>query len=87
MSIFSRINDSADLMSGMASRLGIDFSDRIMAAPETAAHGYLAMILRCTGCRQQAACRQLQDAHQVLDRAPDYCRNREALVPQTSAIR
>lgn len=82
MSIFSRISESAGLVSGMASRLDIDLADRIPAAPESAARGYAAMVMRCAGCRAQAACRQLQDANPILDHAPDYCRNRDILTPR-----
>ena len=35
MNLFSRIDRSADLVNGMAERLGFGLSDRIAAAPDT----------------------------------------------------
>ena len=81
MSFVSRMSESADLVAGMATRLDIDFADRIAAAPDTAVRSFASMVMRCTGCRDHAACRKLQDENLMLDAAPDYCRNRDVLIP------
>ena len=83
MNLFTRISDSAQLVAGMATRLDIDIADRIAAAPDSAVRSYAAMVVRCSGCRDQAACRKLQEENLLLDRAPDYCRNGDVLLPRS----
>ena len=83
MSYFSKMSDSADLVSGMATRLDIDFADRIAAAPDMAARSFASMVMRCSGCREQAACRKLQEENLMLDAAPEYCMNRDVLTAKS----
>jgi hypothetical protein len=77
--LVSKINKSAELMSGLAQRMDVDLSESILANPETAAREYRSMVLRCTGCTDQDACAHLQDEQAHIDAAPDYCRNRDTL--------
>lgn len=79
MSFFNKVSDSAALVSGMAERLNVDFADRMAADPEGEARNFHAMVMRCTGCDGQEACRNLQENNLLLDEAPEYCRNRDVL--------
>ena len=75
MAFFSKIDKSADLMFGLSERMDIDLGSQVLANPERAGRAYRSMVLRCTGCSDQAGCATLQRTHDHLDRAPEYCRN------------
>lgn len=77
MTFFSRMSESTDLVSGMASRLDVDFADRMADRPETVARSFASMVMRCAGCREHAACKKLQEENLMLAAAPDYCMNRD----------
>lgn len=79
MGIFRKFAQSADLVGGMACRLGIDMSERMMRDPEFEAPRFRSMVLRCADCHGQADCAVLQAAQDALDSAPDYCRNKATL--------
>ena len=79
MSIFSKIDKSADLMFGLSERMDVDLGSRVLADPEQAGREYRAMVLRCTGCSNQTGCANLQHTHDHIDRAPEYCRNGDFL--------
>ena len=79
MGIISRIFGSADLVSGMARRLGADLGGALGESPDITALRLRSMVIRCAACRDQPGCEALQRAHDRLDRAPDYCMNRTIL--------
>ncbi|SEI99569.1 hypothetical protein SAMN05444007_10393 [Cribrihabitans marinus] len=79
MKLFSRMDRSADLVNGMAERLGFGLSDRIAAAPDVEGPRFAAMVRRCSACSDQPGCTALQSTNPRLDLAPDYCLNREIL--------
>lgn len=76
MGLFSNVDKSADLMRGLAERMDIDLGAQVSANPDTAAPVYRSMVLRCSGCRNQDDCAELQAKNDHLDHAPHYCRNR-----------
>ena len=84
MGLFSRISQSADLVHGMATRLGADIANPILRNPDQAALHFRAMILRCSACTDQAGCADLQARCAQLDHAPDYCMNKAELDPPTA---
>ena len=79
MALFQKMSESVQLVSGMASRLDIDLSDRIAANPETATRSFAAMVMRCAHCSDHAACARMQEENPMLDAAPAYCRNGDVL--------
>ncbi|ROU02564.1 DUF6455 family protein [Histidinibacterium lentulum] len=79
MGFLSRLSHSGVLLDGMAGRLGVDLNAGMERAPDAAAARYRAMVLACAGCAGHRACAGLQAAHETLDAAPDYCRNKERL--------
>ncbi|AVO39241.1 DUF6455 family protein [Pukyongiella litopenaei] len=79
MGLFSKMADSADLVNGMAERLGADLRSYLGRDPEINAASYRTMVYRCTTCVDQDGCRMLQSAHDRLDHAPAYCRNKQEL--------
>ncbi|THH38274.1 adenylosuccinate lyase [Aliishimia ponticola] len=79
MTYFSKMSESAGLVSGMASSLDVDLTERLASSPETGARSYAEMVRRCSNCTQQSACAQLQEANPMLDDAPEYCTNRDLL--------
>ncbi len=79
MGLFSKMAESADLMNGMAVRLGADLPAYLERDPEINAASYRAMIYRCSTCTDQEGCRTLQATHDRLDRAPAFCRNKQEL--------
>ncbi|TNF64107.1 MAG: adenylosuccinate lyase [Rhodobacteraceae bacterium] len=78
MGLFRKLAGSADLVSGMAQRLGADMQDQIMSDPEAGARRFAAMVYRCAGCTDQDGCAALQAENDRLDHAPAYCRNADA---------
>lgn len=79
MTFFDKMSESARLVSGMATRLDIDFSDRIAANPEGAGRSFATMVQRCAQCSDHAACARLQDENPMLDATPSYCMNKDVL--------
>ncbi len=79
MGLFSRISRSADLMKGMAERVGADLEAVTLANPETEVARYRSAVLSCSTCREQDACQKLQQGCTELDEAPAYCVNRDML--------
>ena len=75
MCIFRTFIRSADLVNGMAARLGIDASARFARDPEGEAQHLKQMITRCASCACQEACGDLQDHNDHLATAPAYCEN------------
>lgn len=76
MGYFSRLDKAADLVSGMAERLGKQLMDVDSAAGETAVRKYRNMVVRCASCENQDECGSLQASNGRLSKAPDYCRNK-----------
>ncbi|MGJ8626635.1 MAG: DUF6455 family protein [Sulfitobacter sp.] len=79
MAFFSKIDKSADLMFGLSDRMDVDLGSRVLANPVQAAQEYRSMVIKCTGCSDQAGCAKLQKSHDHIDEAPKYCRNGAAL--------
>lgn len=79
MGIFRKLSQSADLVNGMAERIGADLAGAAAADPETGAVRYRSAVLGCSGCAAQGECRQLQDGCTHLDEAPEYCVNKDML--------
>ncbi|MCB1340753.1 MAG: adenylosuccinate lyase [Pseudooceanicola sp.] len=75
MGLFTKFAQSADLVKGMADRLGIDLTARMIRQPFTEPMAMRAMTLRCADCASHAECTTLQDANAHLDSAPAYCLN------------
>jgi hypothetical protein len=65
----TRLNQSIDLVRGMADRTDTD-----LATPANAAR-FRSMVLRCSACDQQDACTKLQSETTRLETVPGYCRN------------
>ncbi len=78
MGLIKTMEQSADLVNGMADRLGIDMVEVISRDPEQAGPSLLRAIMRCSKCDDQEGCTRLQAANDHLDAAPVYCRNKEA---------
>lgn len=79
MGLFRRISRSADLVKGMADRVGADFDAANAASPETEVSRYRAAVFGCSTCQAQGECQRLQDSCTHLDEAPEYCVNRDML--------
>ena len=79
MGLFSKIGQSADLMRGMADRLGVDMADAICRDPENEGRRYREMVIHCSACSDQDGCARLQASCDHLDAAPDYCQNKAVL--------
>ncbi len=79
MGLFSRISRSADLMNGMAHRVGADLEAATLADPDSEVARYRSAVLGCSTCREQDACQKLQQGCTQLDEAPAYCVNRDML--------
>lgn len=75
MCIFRTFIRSADLVNGMAARLGIDAAARFARDPEGEAQHLKQMITRCASCACQEACGEVQETHDHLTAAPDFCEN------------
>lgn len=75
MGFFSKLASSADMVAGMASRLGVDNSALIIADPETEAYRYREAVLRCSTCTHTKECKVLQSVSTTLEQTPSYCRN------------
>lgn len=84
MGFFSRISQSADLMHGMAARLGADVTNPILRNPDQGALDFRAMILRCSACTDQVGCANLQARCAHLENAPAYCLNKAEFDPPTT---
>ena len=72
MVFFSKLDRSAELVKGMADRLGHDLEDPAHIV------GFKQMVLAWAGCTNPGACAQLQAENETLSQAPDYCRNAAA---------
>jgi hypothetical protein len=76
MTQFRKIGRSAELMTGMADRLGVPLDG---PDPEASAQRFMRLTLACVGCAGQDDCARLQAENRRLDAAPDYCRNKATL--------
>lgn len=79
MGIFSKLSASADLVNGMADRLGADMADLLGRDPEMQGPKLRTMVLRCSSCEDQGACARLQASGNTLATAPDYCQNKTVM--------
>lgn len=75
MGFLRKLDRSAELVSGMADRLGIDMTEALLADADRAGPQLRTMVMTCTGCREQGACTRLQAEHDHLDAPPSYCLN------------
>jgi len=67
----------ADLVDRMAGTVGVDLEEAMMEGRMTFDQLGDA-VLSCTGCSQPETCRKwLAEQQEVVDAAPDYCRNRD----------
>jgi hypothetical protein len=76
MGMFDKLDKSADLVIGMAQRVGHDVRGTLIASPHASGAPFAAMVYRCSSCTEQDACAALQHDNQQLESPPDYCRNR-----------
>ena len=81
MSYFTKLSESAALVSGMATRLDVSMDDRLPTAPDIFARSYADMVARCAHCPEHVACARLQDENPALDAPPDYCVNKMSFTP------
>ena len=79
MGLISKLAGSADLVNGMADRVGLDLGEAVMRNPELVGPQYREMVVRCSTCTDQDACTQLQKSCDHLDAAPAYCRNKDIM--------
>ncbi len=79
MGLFAKLGRSSDLVQGMASRLGIDYGEMIAGDPQVQGQKYMRAVLRCSTCRNQDGCSDLQRETTKLTEAPSYCRNAQLL--------
>ncbi|MEW2913381.1 DUF6455 family protein [Leisingera sp. JC11] len=79
MGLFAKLGRSSDLVQGMASRLGIDYGEMVSGDPEAQGRKYMRAVLRCSTCRNQDGCSDLQQEMSELAEAPSYCRNAQLL--------
>jgi len=77
MGLVKKLEQSSDLVNGMADRLGIDMGEIIARDPEHEGPKLMRAIMRCSQCDDQAGCTQLQTDQDHLDAAPTYCRNKD----------
>ncbi|MBE1282457.1 MAG: adenylosuccinate lyase [Rhodobacteraceae bacterium] len=77
MGLFSKMGQSADLVSGMSERLGVDLSDAVARDPEIEGYKYRRAVMRCSQCSDQEGCLKLQANSTHLDQAPSYCMNKD----------
>ena len=75
MGYLEKLARSADLVQGMARRVGADLTEHVDLRGDGAALDFREIVLRCAGCPEQAACARLQAETERLSAAPDYCRN------------
>ena len=78
MSFVSRIPQSANLMSGMMTRLRKAPLDPREIATQAHAQRLRQMVLRCAACPDQAGCAAMQAMSLTCNAPPDCCPNREA---------
>lgn len=74
MGFFTKLDQHADLMGGMAERLGIDLPEYMGNHPY-AAGTYRSALMGCAACGKAGQCAMWQDTHDHADAAPGYCRN------------
>jgi len=79
MGLFEKLGRSSDLVQGMASRLGIDYGEIVARDPRAEGQKYMRAVLRCSTCRNQDGCSNLQQEVTELAEAPSYCRNARLL--------
>ena len=59
--------------------LGIDYGEMVAADPQAQGQKYMRAVLRCSTCRNQDGCSDLQRETTELAEAPSYCRNAQLL--------
>ncbi|MFY0311405.1 DUF6455 family protein [Leisingera sp. D0M16] len=79
MGLFAKLGRSSDLVQGMASRLGVDYGEIVASDPQAQGQKYMRAVLRCSTCRNQQGCSDLQKEVTELTEAPSYCRNARLL--------
>lgn len=79
MGYFSRIDKAANLMTGLAERLGRSPLELDAGLTQNAVLQYRHMIMRCAACRHYSDCEALQKTHHRLSAAPAYCLNKAEL--------
>ena len=79
MGLFSKLGQSADLVEGMADRLGIDYGEIIARDPEAEVRKFMRAVMNCSHCTNQDGCADLQAQNPALVQSPDYCRNGDML--------
>jgi len=79
MGYFSRIDKAANLMTGLAERLGRSPVKLDAGLTQNAVLQYRHMIMRCAACRHHSDCEALQKTHHRLSAAPAYCLNKAEL--------
>ncbi len=77
MGFFSKLGNSADLVTGLSERLGIDLRGPMLRNPDQAASDYRSMVLRCSACTDQVDCAERQAKSDHFDAAPEYCMNKD----------
>lgn len=79
MGLFSKLGQSADLVEGMADRLGIDYGAVIAKDPEAEGRKFMRAVMNCSKCSNQDGCAELQAHSRQLTETPEYCRNSDML--------
>ncbi len=72
--MFEKFSRHADLVTGMAERVGVDWGERIMTNPEKA-KDYRNAVMQCTRCQELGACQKFQELNNEAANVPDYCMN------------
>ncbi|MEL7125713.1 MAG: DUF6455 family protein [Pseudomonadota bacterium] len=78
MSVVTRISESADVMSGMMTRLHKAPLGPRDIATQAHARRLREMVLRCASCPDQPGCAAMQAMSLTCDAPPDYCPNKDA---------
>ncbi len=74
MGFFTKLDQHADLMGGMADRVGVDLADYMGNHPYEAG-SYRSALFSCAACEKGEQCRMWQETHDHAAKAPGYCRN------------
>ncbi|WP_299589490.1 DUF6455 family protein [uncultured Tateyamaria sp.] len=80
MPLIQPLAQSADLMTGMLTRLHRSFVAPRAHATAAQAQYARALVCRCATCPDQAGCARLQATMLHLDTPPDFCPNAQALM-------
>lgn len=86
MGLLNKLATSADLMQGMAKRMGVDPAEAIERSPDVEAEKFRSAVIRCSFCAEQGACMLLQAEHDSLIEPPEYCQNRKMILARKAAL-